>query len=136
MMRIYLQELKALIEDGCPYEVRLAHSDKPLPDSAPFILLDVRSVTADLSAAVNESCIRYPVAAVISASVYVPAERPSDEAARILAGFVLPVTAGKGSSLCGISEGSVKDDRGTGCHFLTAEFRVKGVYTIESEAGE
>lgn len=134
MMRVYLQELKELIEDVCPYEVRLAHSGRPVPESSPFILLDVRSVTADLSAAANGSSMRYPVTAVISAAVYVPAERPSCEAARILAGFILPVTAGKGSSLCGMSQGCMKDDRGTGCHVLTAEFRIKGVYTIESEA--
>lgn len=133
MLSAYLLNLKDLLEESCPYEVRLAHSGRRMPESVPFVVLGVKSAAADLSAAVCGGSIRYPLTAVITASVYVPLDCSSDEAARILAAYVLPVMAGGKAQIQGISEGGLRDDRTAGCHILTAEFRVRGVYTIESE---
>ncbi len=133
MLIAILQEMRTRLQNECPFEVRFAHIQKKIPENEPFVLLGADAVSADTSATEGDGKVHYPVTAVISVTAAVPSDRSTEELNRIFAAYIFPVMAAAGSSVCGFSQGNVTDHRLSDTHMMEVKFRLKGVYTIETE---
>lgn len=131
MLKAILQEMKARLQAECPFEVRYAHSRAPVPDgNKPFLLLDVKSLSAETPFAEGEGRIRYPMTASVSVTAAVPLPADASELQRILAAYVLPVMIRSGCSVSGFGCGEMTDDRLLKMHTAQVQFRLRGVYTV------
>ena len=133
MLIAILQEMRERLQRECPFEVRFAHIQKKIPENEPFVLIGADALSADTSAAEGDGKVHYPVTAIISVTAAVPSQRSTKDLNRIFAAYIFPVMAAAGSSVCGFSQGNITDDRLSGTHMMEVKFRLKGVYTIETE---
>ncbi len=134
MRKAILQEMQARLQEAVPFEVRYAHSGKPIPSgNQPFLYLDVKDFQAETPIIETSSRIRYPVTATVVITALVPLTLGSLEVQRILAAYVLPCMIRAGGSVSGFSLSQTEEARPLRCHKAEVQFRLKGVYTAEWE---
>ncbi len=134
MLTPYLTNLKALLDSSCPYPVRLAHTFENMPSNTPFIIISPKSASFSYPPVTIGSSVRYPIDGVVTVSIYVPAEFPASEAPRIMLAYVMPVLTGEQVRGMGLSENGTADAGASGYHRLSADFRIKAVFSPEKEA--
>lgn len=129
LIRIILENIKASLEEVCPFEVRLAHSRCPRNNGKTFIILADEGVSYERLQS-ESSRIRYSAIAAVSVTAAVPVRAGTGELKRIAAAYILPVMTQLGFGIAGFSQSSEKDDIAQGIHTMEIKFRIKGIYTV------
>lgn len=132
MTEAILSNIKTALEEVCPFEVRLAHSNTPCKKGETFIIIAGEEISCEKIQ--NESCrTRYFADASVRITAAVPFKEETAELHRIAAAYILPVMTNFGACITGFSQGSEQDSIAGGVRKISIKFRVKGVYTVKRE---
>ncbi len=134
MTRQLLEEIRDRLRAVCPFDVRIAHSCKPVPGQKPFIVLAQNSAETVTAPVIQNDCIYIPIRAEIGAAVYVPAHRSALDASCIFSRHVLPVMAEYGC-IRGFRQSDVSVDGITKGYKAEGAFKVSGYRKITSGEG-
>lgn len=133
MLHTILFTLRQLLQDACPFAVRTAHTQQPLPNriTEPFLVLDLRSLHAEKPLTFGASVLRYPFTAEVTVLLAAPLCCDTAELQALLSRYVLPPLLQAGCTVTTIACDRTTDRSNPfpELHTLSVAIQISGVYT-------